>query len=169
MFNRNQLKDICLPQERGVYFWYVDKNGAQQLGINIDKCFCKNEHYLVYIGLAKSIYQRLNWHAFDKHKTSSITLGFLSTLRQTLSALLVGNMVNAEESVNSFMDDSMLVEFEVRPDYIEYEKNLISQYNLPLNLRNNKNHPFYKTLKLKRKESKINSLKLINLKYGKKQ
>ena len=66
-------------------------------------------------------------------------------------------MNNAENIVNNFMNDNMRVDFEVRPDYIEYEKNLISYYDLPLNLRNNKNHPFYKTLKLKRKESKLNS------------
>ena len=157
MLKRIQLKNTNLPTDGRVYFWYVNKEGAQQLGINIDKCFCKNNHYLVYIGLAKSIYQRLNWHAFDKHSVSSIKSGFLSTLRQTLSALLVGNMNNAEEIVNNFMDNNMVVDFEVRPDYVEYEKNLILQYDLPLNLRNNKNHPFYQTLKLKRKESKINT------------
>ena len=157
MINRIQLKNINLPSEGGVYFWYVTKEGAQQLGININKCFCKNNYYLVYIGLAKSIHQRLHWHAFDKHSISSIKSGFLSTLRQTLSALLVGNMNNAENIVNNFMNDNMVVDFEVRPDYIEYEKNLISYYDLPLNLRNNKNHPFYQTLKLKRKESKLNS------------
>jgi hypothetical protein len=159
MFNRNQLKDIHLPQEGGVYFWYINKKGAQYLGIDINKCSYKNKYYLVYIGSAKSIHQRLNWHAFDKHRISAIKSGFLSTLRQTLSALLVGDMINAEEKVNDFMNNNMLVEFEIRPDYVEYEKNLISQFDLPLNLKNNKNHPFYKLLKLKRKESKINSLK----------
>ena len=39
MLNRIQLKNINLPSEGGVYFWYVTKEGAQQLGININKCF----------------------------------------------------------------------------------------------------------------------------------
>ena len=161
MLSRNQIITSNLPKSSGVYFWYVNQKGADLLGIDISECHVKGGYYLVYIGLAKSIHQRLDWHCFDKHSSSTIKSGFLSTLRQTLSALLVGNMVDAEEIVNNFMSNYMMVEYETRLDYIDYEKNLILQHNLPLNLKNNKNHPFYKTLKLKRKESKLNSLNLL--------
>ena len=159
MLNRNQLKSRGLPKEGGVYFWYISREGALRLCIEVNDCFEKEKKYLIYIGLAKSIEQRLNWHCFEKHRESNIRSGYVSTLRQTLSALLVGNMNHSEEIINTFMDNYMDVEFEIREDYIEYEKNLISEYSLPLNLRGNTTHPFYKTLKLKRKESKANSLK----------
>ena len=161
MFKRTQLKFINLPKDSGVYFWYISSEGASKLGIKVEKCFQKENKYLIYIGLAKSIKQRLEWHCFEKNRKSNIKSGFLSTLRQTLSALIVGNMNHSEKIINKFMDNYMEVEFEIRKDYKEYEKKLISEYNLPLNLRGNKSHPFYKTLKLKRKESKKNSLKLL--------
>jgi hypothetical protein len=159
MLKRSDLLNSLLPKESGVYFWYVNQKGAHQLGIDINQCNKKNEHYLVYIGLAKSIHQRLTWHAFDKHTPSTIKSGFLSTLRQTLSALLVGNMNDSESTINDFMEHNMVVEFELRKDYIEYEIELINRFNLPLNLKNNKSNPFYKILKEKRKLSKLNSLK----------
>jgi hypothetical protein len=67
-------------------------------------------------------------------------------------------MNDSENIVNEFMNNNMVFEYEVRNDYVEYEKQLISNYDLPLNLKDNKQHPFYKTLKLKRKISKQNSL-----------
>ena len=161
MNSRVKLKSINLPKSSGVYFWYVSSEGASKLGVDIKNCFQKENKYLVCIGLAKSIKQRLEWHCFEQHRESNIKSGFLSTLRQTLSALIVGNMIHSEEPINKFMDNHMGIEYEVREDYIEYEKNLISKYNPPLNLKGNTNHPFYKTLKLKRKESKTNSLKHI--------
>ena len=166
MIKRIQLKSISLPKDSGVYFWYIDGKGALKLRINVEDCFQKDGLYLIYVGLSKSIKQRLESHCFGKHRESSIKSGFLSTLRQTLSALLVGNMNHSEEIINLFIDNHMSVEYKIREDYIEYEKSLISKYNLPLNLRGNRTHPFYKTLKLKRKECKINSLKNI---YDKKR
>ena len=92
---------------------------------------------------------------------SSIKSGFVSTLRQTLSALLVGEMVTSKEVVDHFLRKEMKVEYEVCSNYKERELELISKYDLPLNLKNNSKHPFYKKLKQLRKDSKKKSLNML--------
>jgi hypothetical protein len=153
---------MIYPKQGGVYFWYVTEEGASRLGVDISKCTQKGNKFLVYIGLAKNLNQRLDWHLNDKHSPSGIKSGFVSTLRQSLSALLVGEMVTAKDIVDNFMRKEMCVEFEVCVDYKEREIELIKEHDLPLNLRDNKHHPFYKTLKQSRKASKQKSLLLLS-------
>jgi predicted GIY-YIG superfamily endonuclease len=150
-----------IPEENGIYYWYITKQGANQLGIDVVDCEIKDNKYLVYIGLAKNLNKRLNWHYNDKHLPSSIKSGYVSTLRQTLSALLVGEMVTSKEIVDKFFKEVMEVKYEVCKNYKEKELQLIASYNLPLNLKNNSHHPFYKTLKAARKHSKKKSLAIL--------
>jgi len=149
------------PKKSGVYYWYITKQGASLLGIDIKNCTFKNGKYLVYIGLAKNLSERLDWHYNDKHSPSAIRSGFVSTLRQTLSALLVGEMVTAKKIVDNFLRIEMKVEYEICDDYKEKELELIKSNNLPLNLKNNTKHSFYKTLKNARKQSKAKSLVIL--------
>jgi hypothetical protein len=149
------------PSQSGVYYWYITPTGASQLGIDVSNCFQKEDKYLVYIGLAKNLNERLDWHLNDAHSNSSIKSGFVSTLRQTLSALLVGEMVTSKEVVDHFLRKEMKVEYEVCSNYKERELELISKYDLPLNLKNNSKHPFYKKLKQLRKDSKKKSLNML--------
>ena len=153
-----QNNKIEFPEKNGVYYWYITKQGADQLGINVVNCKVEDSKYLVYIGLAKNLNERLNWHYNDKHLSSAIKSGFVSTLRQTLSALLVGEMVTSKEVIDKFLKEEMEVKYEVCKNYKEKELQLIISYNLPLNLKNNTHHPFYKTLKAARKHSKKKSL-----------
>lgn len=155
------MSNMLFPKESGVYYWYISKQGASRLGINIKECTFKEGKYLVYIGLAKNLDNRLNWHYNDKHSPSSIRTGFVSTLRQTLSALLVGEMVTSKKIVDEFLRKEMRVEYEVCSNYKERELELIKSYNLPLNLKNNSKHSFYKTLKEARKQSKAKSLVML--------
>jgi len=152
---------MTYPNKSGVYFWYISKQGATRLGIEVKDCLNKDDKYLVYIGLAKNLNQRLDWHYNDKHSPSSIKSGFVSTLRQTLSALLVGEMVTAKPIVDKFLREEMEVEYEVCDNYFERELEIINSFNLPLNLKNNKHHPFYKFLKEARKQSKVKSLVIL--------
>jgi predicted GIY-YIG superfamily endonuclease len=149
------------PKQSGVYYWYITERGAKQMGVDISECLEKDHKYLVYIGLAKNLNERLDWHYNDKHAPSSIKSGFVSTLRQTLSALLVGEMVTAKTIVDKFIREEMRVEYELYSNYKEKELQLIKSHNLPLNLKNNTKHPFYKTLKQARKLSKQKSLVML--------
>jgi hypothetical protein len=149
------------PSLSGVYYWYVSKIGAEKLGIDVSECLKEDDMFLVYIGLAKNINERLNWHLNDSHSHSSIRSGFVSTLRQTLSALLVGNMVSSKEIVDEFLRKEMKVRYEICQDYEDRESKLIKEHNLPLNIRGNRSHPFYSTLKKLRKKSKETSLGMI--------
>ena len=149
------------PSASGVYRWYITLEGARALGIDLEGCTRSGGHYLVYVGLAKDLRQRLDWHWNDKHSPSSVKSGFVSTLRQSLSALLVGEMVTARERVDSFMRTQMRVEWETCENYQEREADLIREHSLPLNLRGNA-HPFLATLKRKRKECKRKSLEMLS-------
>lgn len=151
-----------IPTEPGVYFWYVTKSGAHKLGLDVQDCTQENNLFLVYVGLAQNLNQRIDWHLNDSHSISSIKSGFVSTLRQSLSALLVGEMVTSKEVVDHFMRTEMKFRYEICPNPKEREDVLISSHSLPLNLKGNKSHKFFKILKESRKNSRKKSLDLIS-------
>ena len=148
-----------IPKVGGIYFWYVDKKGALQLGISVDGCTMKNGYYLIYIGLSKDLRMRLKWHTVDKHRPSSIKSGTLSVLRQKLSALLFNNW-HSKDGVDQFMDKHMKVEYIVNPNYKQVEVELIHSHVLPLNVKDN-NHPFIKEMKKLNGQAKRNSLEYL--------
>ena len=109
---------------------------------------------MVYVGIAKSMRQRLVWHTTQKHFPSAVRSGFLSTLRQTLAGLAKVPMDDTE-TVNSIIDE-MYVEFEYcisKEEASRLEKGYFQSASLPLNIMGN-SHPFGKELKRLRKESK---------------
>ena len=68
------------------------------------------------------------------------------------------DIVQTCPKIDKFLREEMKVKYEVCRNYKEKELQLITFYNLPLNLKNNTRHPFYKTLKAARKYSKKKSL-----------
>jgi hypothetical protein len=70
-------------------------------------------------------------------------------------------MVSSKEIVDEFLRKEMKVRYEVCEDYEERETKLIKEHTLPLNIRGNRSHPFYSTLKKLRKKSKETSLGMI--------
>lgn len=151
-----------IPSESGVYFWYVTESGAQKLGLDVQDCTQENNLFLVYVGLAQNLNQRIDWHLNDSHSVSSIKSGFVSTLRQSLSALLVGEMVTSKEAVDHFMRTEMKFRYEICSSPKEREDSLIAAHSLPLNLKGNKGHKFFKILKESRKNSRKKSLNMIS-------
>jgi hypothetical protein len=161
MYTRSQIIESIksIPNEGGVYFWYVDELGGKKLNIPLEGCTFKDGYYLIYIGLSKDIRMRLKWHTTDKHRPSGIKSGTLSVLRQKLSALLYDNW-HSKEQVDTFMDEHMKVEYIIDPEYKQSEIQLIHSHVLPLNVRDN-NHPFIKTMRKKNGQAKRNSLKYL--------
>jgi hypothetical protein len=161
MFSRLQIIESLksIPNKGGVYFWYVDANGASKLGISIDGCSIKNNYFLIYIGLSQDLRMRLKWHTTDKHSLSSIKAGTLSVLRQKLSTLLFDNW-HSKDGVDEFMDKHMKVEYQLNPEYEQVEIELINSHVLPLNVRGN-NHPFIKELSTRNSQAKRNSLEYL--------
>ncbi len=132
---------------------------AQELRVPVDGCqYVEDQGYLVYVGIAKSMRQRLVWHVTQKHLPSSVKSGFLSTLRQTLSGLARVPMDDTD-TVDRIINQ-MFVEFEYcesKEEAHSIEKECFQTYVLPLNIMGNQ-HPFTKELKRLRKESKSKAL-----------
>ncbi len=126
-------------KESGIYRWFITAEGANKLGVPTEGCTMKEDtHYLIYIGSGKNLEQRLKYHVKGPKS--------LSTLRKSLSALLGENN---EDKITEFIKQHMVFDYINKDNYLEIEKQLIKENILPLNIKNN-NHPFTKTLKLKR-------------------
>ena len=112
---RGRLKGKILSDAPGYYKWWASEEDFERLlsALDVyDKDRCKqlaerNEagQYCIYIGIAlkESIHSRFGWHINQNHTPSAIKYRTLSTLRQSLSALLCSDM-NAKEETNVFMD-----------------------------------------------------------------
>jgi len=154
------LKNV--KKSKGIYFWFLHLDGYAKLSkylnfTSVNPVYSLpidgNKYNLVYLGTAgtgkkgdSDLPERLKWHINDKHTTTSICHGTLSTLRAGLSSLLAEDLIipNSEILVNMFMENYM------RVCWIEYdsiqeaqinsdEKNLIQILKPSLNIKNNPN------------------------------
>jgi hypothetical protein len=75
----------------------------------------------------------------QKHSKKAVKHGTLSTLRQTISALLGKNMTQSECCINKFMDDNCLWEWDYTPNPCQIEKEELSSVEkcYPLNIKEN--------------------------------
>jgi hypothetical protein len=163
LYSPSEIRSMDLPKEGGIYFWWVNSEAAAVIdglspNTQIGMCQKRNvngeEYSLVYVGLAKNLSSRVkDWHINQKHSDSAVRSGFISTLRHTIAAIL-GQNLYAQEAVNDFQNKYMLVGFIETEDYKAEELKFIGSCSLPLNIRDNKTHPFYKELKALRKISK---------------
>lgn len=164
----NEIRDIAVQEQisvqPGFYRWFMPAELVQELSVPIDKCkYIEDQGYLVYVGIAKNMRQRLVWHVTQKHLSSSVKSGFLSTLRQTLSGLAKVSMDDTD-TVDRIINQ-MFVELEYcdsKEEAHNKESDSLKNYVLPLNIMGNQ-HPFTKELKRLRKESKQKALLRINL------
>ena len=171
LYSPGEIRSMDLPKGGGIYFWWVNSEAAAvidglspnaQVGMCQKRDINGEEYSLVYVGLAKNLNQRVkDWHINQKHSDSAVRSGFISTLRHTIAAVL-GQNLYAQEAINDFQNNYMLVGFIETEDYKNEELKFIGSCSLPLNIRDNKNHPFYKELKALRKISKQNSKEKLN-------
>jgi hypothetical protein len=125
----NHTQTRLVPQTKGIYFWFMKKEGYLKLSKfmnisplpNIYSRQINNETYdLVYLGTAgtgkkgnSNLQERLQWHIEQKHRESAINQenSALSTLRTGMGALLANDLIlpNTEQLINSFFEKYMLV------------------------------------------------------------
>lgn len=103
----------ALPTDPVVYQWWfpcVPITIAHLL--DMSKIVTKNIdgklYYLLYVGIGVNCKERFSWHIKQCHTTSSVYSGYLSTLRQTISALLGLDMSKSEKQVNDYLDQCYL-------------------------------------------------------------
>lgn len=125
MFLVNNISNISIPAEGGLYWWYITKEGADKLGLSVDNCLCKNDSFLIYIGISNNLKRRLKYHIKGNVSNSSF--------RKTISKHL--GQVN-ESQISEYLNEFFRVEFEVNPSYKTLESFLIKEHNPPFNTQN---------------------------------
>ena len=156
-FNRVSVKLLkeqdprftSIPKEPGIYRWWFPKETAQQLlssihGIETNR-ICKEviqgeEYWCLYFGIAKDLRQRIRWHACQKHTASAVKHGILSTLRQSISALLQLDQTTSTDKVSELLERCYWdwLSTASKEDAKIIEKREISKGYFPINIQENK-------------------------------
>lgn len=170
----------------GTYRWWFHERCLKDLGITnrgsyvlMTETINGERYYALYFGIAvkETIRERFIWHILQSHSKSNIKHGTISTLRHTLSALLLANkniktIPYSERIVNDFINDNCMVEWTPYTPGTESqihidELNELSQsYWYPLNIQCNKKKDtdklsYYKNLKKLRRLVKMDLLNSI--------
>ena len=150
---REQLSNRTsgIEKKSGIYCWWFKREAAhtllsklpltQEELAKIQERDIENESYLaLYFGISKDMLARAKWHIMQKHSPSAVKHGTLSTLRQTISALLGIDMSKSEGSVNKFIDSNCYWEWEYNESYKQIETEELSSTTkcYPLNIQENK-------------------------------
>lgn len=150
---REQLecKSSGIEKQPGVYRWWFKEKAAQTLLENlplIQEELAKiqtrdidgEEYWCLYFGISKDMLGRAKWHITQKHSLSAVKHGTLSTLRNTLGALLGEDMSQSEGAVNEFIDSNCYWEWEYDESYKLRETDELSSTIkcYPLNIQENK-------------------------------
>lgn len=175
---RDNVELQKIPTGIGYYKWYatiddlkllLGKLGLSFESIPANQWDIENGLYCIYLGIAPtSLRQRLNWHVNDKHTLSSVKSGALSTLRQSLSAVLFLDESN-EKGTNNFIDkltihyyhyDNLGLKSEENKEFIENEETKLINEHLYI-LNGAKNHNQFKSKRLRslRITGKANGIK----------
>ena len=121
----------------------VMKDAIKEHQVKLDKIQKRDidgeEYWALYFGISNDMLGRAKWHILQKHSKSAVKYGTLSTLRQSLSALLDIDMSFSEEDVNMFMDNNCYWEWEYTDNAKEEEKNELHSDDkcYPLNIQEN--------------------------------
>ena len=137
-----------LPTSPGVYWWYFPHTALDHLRIaefcDITKLRLRTApdgKVCLYHGLAKSLVQRVEWHAAQKLTLSCLKTGFLSTFRFTLLALNDFDYPEGEEKIDKYFD-ALSVSWRSTTTREEAESiecsELDGEYHYPLNIQANK-------------------------------
>lgn len=156
-FNRVSVKLLkeqdprftSIPKEPGIYRWWFPKETAQQLlssihGIETNR-ICKEviqgeEYWCLYFGIAKDLRQRIRWHACQQHTASAVKHGILSTLRQSISALLQLDQTMSTDKVSELLERCYWdwLSTASKEDAKIIEKRESSKGYFPINIQENK-------------------------------
>lgn len=148
---KNLRKCNCstVGDQPGYYFWWFKETCVKKIlaplpNIDYGRLISDGNGFVkLYVGIASKepLRKRALWHICQEHSASCVNHGTLSTLRQTLSALLGINMTQSEQMVNDFMDK--YCEWEWHPTDTGAEAEAIEKEELfrnyfPLNIKDNK-------------------------------
>ena len=147
-----QQKSCSVPKSPGVYRWWFTEEDTQLLMKSFGNNLCWNRidqrkidgatYYALYVGISKDLLGRIKWHATQKHSASAVKSGYLSTLRQSVSALLGKDQSKSEKCVSALLERCYW-EWDVMQNPEVWEKQELQQpdYYYPINLQHNQSFP----------------------------
>lgn len=151
---REQLecKSSGIEKQPGVYRWWFKKEAAQTLLAKLPSLTSaevakiarreidSEEYWALYFGISSDMLGRAKWHITQKHSQSAVKHGTLSTLRNTLGALLGEDMSTSRDKVNEFMDYNCYWEWDYSKTPKAVENAELSSVDkcYPLNIQENK-------------------------------
>ena len=150
---------MTYKKEPGVYRWFISEEGLKKLWILPKHCANFDGKYLVYIGIAKNMNERINWHkkpikrsSIIKKDNTPINSPTVSSLQWTIAALLdILPIPSNNDIIQEFMSKYMSVDVveytNNRKEAEEIENKLIIEYTPVLNTKGNKNNPYKRELR----------------------
>ena len=172
LYTRNEvLKNPSpVPKESGVYAWFFNEIPPN---VPIDECQMSDGKTLLYVGISPKQTSRQGkpstqtiWHRIRYHYRGNAEG---STLRLKLGCLLSDQLVvelrrvgsgkrmtfhEGEQKINEWMQENAFVTWISHLEPWKIEDQAIRQLSLPLNLKDNKRHPFHRNLSSIRRHMK---------------
>lgn len=158
--NTDILKEV--PRKPGYYKWWAMKEDLtdlfEQLSVDGSEALPRIEtkefngvtYYCIYVGIEKSLYQRMNWHVNQLNSKENVRNGTLSTLRLSITSIFGKDAID-NDATNAFIDKLIVEVFECETYEDAREKELEclhSDYLYVLNIKDN-SHPLAPKQKLK--------------------
>lgn len=159
-------KESPVPRENGLYAWYF----KDVPHVPVEDCVKSNGKVLLYSGISPSAPPKNGKPPSKQNLWSRVRYHFRgnaegSTLRLTLGVLLglelrrVGSgtrmtFANDEDTLSNWLEENAFVTWITDPEPWNLETKMIGTYSLPLNLAQNKSHPFHSKLSRLRSEAK---------------
>lgn len=165
-------KPSPVPAERGLYSWHFRDIPT---GVPIDDCLKSGDLTLLYVGISpknetskENLRKRITYHYRGNAEGSTLrqTLGVLLAEKSDYPLRRVGSGKRmtfthlGECWLDEWMEENAFVCWVKHSAPWEVESEIISNLSLPLNLQDNRNHPFHQTLTAMRKEAKQNAREL---------
>ena len=137
-----------VPSSPGVYWWYFTRSQFDRLPISalcdvpqLRLRAAPDGKACLYLGMAKNLAKRIEWHAAQKLTLKCLESGFLSTFRFTLLALNDFDYLGGSIQIDDYFD-SLSVSWQIANtrDVAESleRRELQGTYHYPLNIQGNR-------------------------------
>jgi len=166
LWSRSEVlsKPCPVPQEPGIYAWYFKEIPPKA---PVEKCKVVQGLTLLYVGISprnedsgENLKKRIRTHYKDDAEFSTLRRSLGCLLREQLDIRLqsigisgqIIHFADGEETLSEWMQKNAFVTWVMQEEPWTFEKQIIKQLNLPLNLKRNEDHPFHPILSSIRKK-----------------
>ena len=155
-----------IPQSRGAYAWFFR---SPPPGVPTEGCYVRDGLTLLYVGISpknersrRHLRKRVVYHLKGNAEGSTLrlTLGTLLApisdypLRRVGSGKRMTFTHQGEQWLDAWLNENALVCWTEHPEPWHLEHELLGAYSLPLNIQDNRSHPFCASLSEARRAAK---------------